>query len=94
MKELYPLHRRDVYVGAIVFLLGLTLYIRTLAPGLLSGDSAEFQTLAYTLGMTHPTGYPIYVLLAHVFTLLPFGDMAWRVNLFSAFWGADRKSVV
>ena len=36
------------------------LYVRTLAPSLLYGDSAEFQTIAYTLGIGHPTGYPLY----------------------------------
>ena len=57
----------------------------TLAPGLLYGDSAEFQTLAYTLGMTHPTGYPIYLLVAKAFvSLVPVGEIAYRVNLLSA----------
>ncbi len=50
-------------------------------------DSAEFQTLASTLGNTHPTGYPIYLLLAKPATSLPVGDVAYRVNLFSALAG-------
>lgn len=66
-------------VGAALFL-----YIRTLAPGLLPGDSGEFQTLAYLLGDTHPTGYAVYLLLAKPFTWLPVGNVAYRVNLFSA----------
>jgi hypothetical protein len=60
------------------------LYIRTLAPGLLDGDSAEFQTIAYTLGIGHPAGYPVYVAAAKLFTLLPIREIAYRVNLFSA----------
>ena len=70
------------------------LYIRTLAPSLLYGDSAEFQTIAYTLGIGHPTGYPIYVLLAKLFTFLPVGDIAYRVNLFSAFSAALTVALV
>ena len=66
-------------VGAALFL-----YIRTVAPGLLPGDSGEFQTLTYLLGDTHPTGYAVYLLLAKPFTWLPVGDVAYRVNLFSA----------
>lgn len=58
--------------------------MRTLAPDVLYGDSAEFQTLAYTLGTTHSTGYPVYLLLARLFGFLPIGSPAWRVNLFSA----------
>jgi hypothetical protein len=40
-------------------------------------------TAAEVLGIPHAPGYPLYVLTAHVFTWLPFGDVAYRVNLFS-----------
>jgi hypothetical protein len=66
----------------------LALYIRTLAPGGLPGDSGEFQVLVYQFGMAHCPGYPIYLLLAKVFTFLPLGEIAYRVNLFSAFMAA------
>jgi len=78
----------DRISGSIIFAASFALYIRTLAPSLLYGDSAEFQTIAYTMGISHPTGYPVYVLLAKLFTFLPFGDLAWRVNLISAFCAA------
>jgi len=77
--------------GLIILLLGgssLYLYQRTLAPGLLPGDGGEFQTLAALWGHSHPTGYPVYLTLARLFAFLPFGEMAYRVNLFSAFMGA------
>jgi hypothetical protein len=80
--------RSDLIGAFIVFIASGTLYVRTLAPSLLYGDSAEFQTIAVTLGMGHPTGYPVYVLLARVFTLIPVGEIAYRVNLFSAFCAA------
>jgi Protein O-mannosyl-transferase TMEM260-like len=86
--KLSPLTLLDAALAALFGLASLVLYIRTLVPGLLYGDSGEFQTLVYSLGMTHPTGYPVYVLLGRLFTLLPLGDMAWRVNLFSAVLGA------
>ena len=76
--------RLELVFGFGLFLAALTLYVRTLAPSLLYGDSAEFQTLAYTLGMGHPSGYPVYILLARLFTFLPVHDIAYRVNLFSA----------
>ena len=87
-SKLFPLARLDAAMATLLGLASLTLYIRTLAPGLLYGDSGEFQTVIYSLGMTHPTGYPIYVLFGRLFTMLPFGDPAWRVNLFSAVLGA------
>lgn len=78
----------DPTLAFAMFLSSFALYIRTLAPSLLYGDSAEFQTIAYTLGIGHPTGYPVYVLLAKLFALIPVGDVAYRVNLFSAFCAA------
>ena len=49
------------------------------------GDSGELVTAVYLLGIPHPTGYPLYVLLGKLWTLaLPFGSIAWRMSLFSA----------
>lgn len=82
--KLHPLTRTDALLATLVAAFGLVLYVRTLAPDLLLGDSGEFQTLVYTLGMTHPTGYPVFVLLGRLFTIIPIGDLAWRANLFVA----------
>ena len=74
---------RIVALGLGVAALGL--YLATLAPTLLGGDAGEFQFVPPLLGVAHPTGYPLYVLLGWVWThLLPLGDVAWRMNLFSA----------
>ena len=73
----------DLLLSVIVGLVALALYLRTMAPDILYGDSAEFQTLAYTLGIAHPTGYSLYMLLGRLFGYLPFGTMAWRINLLS-----------
>lgn len=67
-----------------LFLIALALYVATLAPGILPADSGEFQFVTYVLGIAHPPGYPLYTLLGKLFTCLPFGDVAYRVNLFSA----------
>jgi len=82
------LSRTDILLAILIGLCALALYIRTLAPSLLWGDSAEFQTLSYTLGMTHPTGYATQIIFGKLFTLIPIGDIAYRVNLMSAFFGA------
>lgn len=83
-SDLTPLTRRDGLIAVAVFLAALALYAHTAAPGLLLGDSAELQVQAYVLGHTHPTGYPVYVLAVRAFTSLITGDLAGRVNLFSA----------
>lgn len=69
----------------LIFILSLSLYVFTLAPFVApQGDSGELVTVAYTLGIAHPPGYPLFTLLAHLFTYLPINSVAWRVNLFSA----------
>jgi hypothetical protein len=79
----------DVAVAALAGIVALAIYLRSLAPGLLWGDSAEFQMAAWLGGFAHPTGYPLYLMLGWLWThLLPFGDPAYRMNLFSALWGA------
>ncbi|MEJ2750965.1 MAG: DUF2723 domain-containing protein, partial [Anaerolineae bacterium] len=61
-----------------------TLYIATLAPGVLPADNGEFQVVAANLGVAHPPGFALYTLLAHLMTQLPdLGSAAYKVNLFS-----------
>jgi hypothetical protein len=71
-------------VGACSFLI----YLITLAPGVYGFDSAELATGAYTLGIVHPPGFPAYLLLGKVFTWLPVGNVAYRLNLMSAVFAA------
>jgi hypothetical protein len=82
------LSKIDALLTAIVFVIALGLYVRTLAPGILMGDSGEFQVLAITGGLAHATGYPIYLLIAKLFTFLPIGPVTWRVDFLSALMGA------
>ncbi len=71
-------------VGVLFFLL----YALTAAPSIveLYDDSLEFQLVGPTFGIAHPTGYPLYTLLGGLWSrvLLPVGNWAWRMNLFSA----------
>ena len=60
-------------------------YLLTLCPTVYVGDSGELTTAAATLGIPHPPGYPLYVLLGYAFShLVAAGSFAWRLNLFSA----------
>jgi len=77
------------YVYAIFsFLISFIVYLKTLAPTVYWADSGELIIGAYTLGILHPSGYPTYTVLSHLFTYLPFGTVAFRVNLMSAFFAA------
>ncbi len=95
MKERSAARRAvAILLGVGVTLLVFVLYLRTLAPTILTYDrpdmldSAMLQMQAAVLGITHPTGYPTYLMLTHLFTYLPFGDVAYRVNLASAAYAA------
>lgn len=70
--------------ATIASLIAAIVYIRTVLPGVSVGDWAEAEMVPAQLGILHPTGYPLYTLLVKAFTLLPFGSVAWRANLFSA----------
>jgi tetratricopeptide (TPR) repeat protein len=53
------------------------------------GDSGELVAAVHTLGIPHPSGYPLYVLLGKLWTVLvPVGSIAFRMSLFSAFCSA------
>jgi len=70
------------------------LYLATLSPTVTAEDSGELITAAYTLGIAHPPGYPLWCMLGKLFTYIPFGTVAWRVNLLSAVLGAGAIGVL
>jgi Flp pilus assembly protein TadD len=80
--------RHARYAGCVAFLLPFFIYLLTLCPTVHWGDSGELITAAYTLGIPHPPGHPLYAIVGKLFTLIPIGSIAYRVNLMSAFFGA------
>ncbi len=76
--------QRNKIVAGLVFFVTTVIYLSTLAPTVAFWDCGEFITTAYTLGIPHPPGAPFYTLLGRIFSMLPFGEIAFRVNLLSA----------
>lgn len=72
----------------LVFLVPFLAYLLTLSPTVYNLDSAEMTTAAYNLGLMRATGYPLYLLLGKLFSLIPVGDVGYRLNLMSAVFGA------
>ena len=75
-------------MGFLVFLLALSVYFYSAVPIIFYEDNPEFITTAYTLGISHPSGYPLTNILGNLAGLLPFGSFAYKCNLLSAFFGA------
>lgn len=73
-------------VGVAAALFGL--YALTAPRSVALEDDALFVLSSYFLGIEHPPGYPLFTLVGHLFAKLPFGSVAYRVHLASAFFGA------
>ncbi len=79
----------DKWAAVIAAFVSGVVYFYTAQPNVGLLDSGEFITAAQHFGVPHPTGYPLWTLLAWLFQLiLPLGNAAWEVNLFSGFCGA------
>ena len=83
------LKRNDYYWAALTAVLAFVVLLFTTAPNLTGEDSGELITAAYTMGVAHPPGYPLWCILGKIFTIIiPVGTIAFRVNFMSVFFAA------
>jgi tetratricopeptide (TPR) repeat protein len=76
-------------VALALFVFAFSVYAYTASPTINFWDCGEFVTTAYTMGIPHQPGTPLYVLVGRVFSLLPLGlGIAHKINLMSGFFGA------
>jgi tetratricopeptide (TPR) repeat protein len=86
---------RDRVVAAALALASFALFALGACPTIYVGDSGELVAAVHTLGIPHPSGYPLYVLLGKLWTLLvPVGSIAYRMSLFSAFCAAGAVALL
>ena len=80
--------RAELLCAGAVFVATLLLYSWTLAPTVTLTDSGELIVVAHGLGVAHPPGFPLWVILAHLASLVPLGNVAARINFASALFAA------
>src|SRR5438876_296940 len=80
-----PGERPPYGAAAIASGLVLALYLVTMAPSTAMWDTSEYIAAAYTFGLPHPPGNPFFVIVGHVFSLLPIApNVASRINVLAA----------
>src|SRR5262249_33198168 len=86
---------RVAFVGAgVVAAIAVVVYAVTVQPSGPPRDSGGLVSAASVLGVAHPPGYPLYMLIGHLVTLLPGGSPALRMNLLSGVFDAVAVGIV
>ncbi len=86
---------RTRLLSLLVFGTTLVVYLATLPPSVLPGDSGELIAASYTLSIAHPPGHPLYVMLGKIFaSVFAFGSVGYRYNLFSAVAASAASALV
>ncbi|MEJ2750619.1 MAG: DUF2723 domain-containing protein, partial [Anaerolineae bacterium] len=79
-----PDNLQSLIINLLILIIPI-LYIATLAHSLVLGDPTEYTFIANILGIAHPPGYAFITLMGKLFqTLIPFGEIPWRMHLLSA----------
>ena len=77
-------NRLNRIIAGIIFLVSFLVYYDTMAPTVSFWDCGEFIATSHTLGVPHPPGSPLFLIIGRVFSMIPFSpDIAFRVNLIS-----------
>jgi tetratricopeptide (TPR) repeat protein len=82
--------KMEDWIAAIAsFAFATFIFYRNMAPEVTLQDSGELVTGAFTFGVPHPPGYPLWALLGYVWShfIIPFGNPAWRIGMMSVFTG-------
>ena len=75
--------RENIVLFFTPFVLSFILYLKTACPTVFTGDSGELTAAIYTLGIAHPPGYPLLVLLGKFYLLFSIGNPAFALNIFA-----------
>src|SRR5271169_6231776 len=89
MIEKFTWQKLEYVIGSAISIIVLIVYIATLCPTLNFIDSGELATDAYTLGIAHPSGYPMFTMVEWIFSHLPLGlRIIYQLNVLAAIFCA------
>lgn len=80
-----PMEKINRIIAFVIFIFTTIIYTMTVASTVSFWDCGEFIACSFKMAVPHPPGAPLYLLVGRVFSLLPIGDVAFRVNLISVF---------
>ena len=82
------------YYYALTGLISFLFFLTTIAPSVIQIDTGELAAVQVTLGIAHPTGYPLFTILGYIFSLvpLPFSKI-FQLNLLAALYCSAAISV-
>ena len=87
--------RIDWLAAGIVFITALIIYLLTVSPTVAFWDVGEFIACSANLGVPHPPGTPLYVLIGRIFALIPISaEIAFRINFISVLTAALSAGLV
>ena len=84
----HKLRQPAFLIELTVFGISFLVYLFTTSPTVYLGDSGEFIASTFCLGNPHNSGYPLYALIGKIFSVIPLGNVAFRLNLMSACFGS------
>ncbi len=76
-------------MAGVSLVVSFIIYYATMARTVSFWDCGEFVAVSHTLGVPHPPGSPLYLLLGRIFSMVPFNpDVAYRINVTSVLFSA------
>jgi len=87
VNQLFALSKKYYYLFTSFFV--FLVYLTTIAPTVVAADAGELAAVQYTLGIAHPTGYPLFTIVGYLYLLIPLPfTPIFRLNLLAAVWTA------